>query len=131
MKSQDSLRGIELFHHEGHEEHEGVKGTAYRATPTILGLVSDALHLRITQFNSLSNYILRALRGEFFVPCVLVHEDRQGDHILRGSSLPGTAIGKGQAPMPYCNCSVAEVERPSRAHEIGIGGIIEALDPFE
>jgi nitroimidazol reductase NimA-like FMN-containing flavoprotein (pyridoxamine 5'-phosphate oxidase superfamily) len=26
VKRQDSRRGTELFHHEGHEEHEGVKG---------------------------------------------------------------------------------------------------------
>ena len=39
MKRQDSRRGSELFHHEG---HEGVKGTAHRSAPTIPGPVPGA-----------------------------------------------------------------------------------------
>ena len=41
----------ELFHHEGHEEHEGVKGIAHRTIPTILGPVSRYRIRRLIEFN--------------------------------------------------------------------------------
>ena len=38
-----SRRGTELFYHEGHEEHEGVKSNAHRVTPIILYPAPGAL----------------------------------------------------------------------------------------
>jgi hypothetical protein len=68
-KACGSRRGTELFHHEGHEEHEGGKGTAHKSTPIIPDSVDCALQAQLTtRFASSSNSILRvlrALRGEF------------------------------------------------------------------
>ena len=40
------------FHHEGHEDHEEVKGTAHRAVPIILGSVSGYPIWQLTEFHS-------------------------------------------------------------------------------
>ncbi len=62
MKYQDSRRGSEWFHHEG---HEGVKGTTHRSTPTILGPVPGAPQSYTQSPDSIPHRIL------FFVSFVL------------------------------------------------------------
>jgi len=58
-------RDTELFHHEGHEEHEGGKGTAHRSTPISLDPVPGALQSRNQVLD------LAAHRIPFFVSFVL------------------------------------------------------------
>ena len=56
---------MDSFHHEGHEEHEGVKGTAHRSTPTILGPGPGVLQLHSQLPDSVTHRI------PFFVSFVL------------------------------------------------------------